>query len=212
VNVGHDDRATLGVKKAIRSTLAAVLLVVTTACGDDVDDGTPAVETETDDHHCPDHQGHPGKVENVNTPSQDFDEGTVFCVKAGPNASGIIDDWEGGTYTTPEEWHPQGRAPIDISYYVIYDVGTTEDTGVATAELVISGFAFSGPGTVPAGTTVIVQNTDDDQHTWTSVDDLFDSGALRPGDTFSFTFDEPGEYDYFCRLHPSMTGTIVVTG
>lgn len=138
MNEGRDDWATPGVKKAIRSTLAAVLLVVTTACGDDADDGTPATGTETgddvtpaaetDDDHCPDHQGHPGKVENVNTPSQDFDEGTVFCVKAGPNASGIIDDWEGGTYTTPEEWHPQGREPIDISYYVIYDVDATEDT------------------------------------------------------------------------------------
>ena len=89
------------------------------------------------------------------------------------------------------------------------DPDDTED--VATAQIVISGFAFSGPGTVPVGTTVIVENTDDAQHTWTSVDDVFDSGVIAGGETFSFTFDEPGEYEYVCSFHPSMTGTIVVT-
>ena len=29
-------------------------------------------------------------------------------------------------------------------------------------------------------------------------------------DSFSFTFTEPGTYEYFCSLHPRMTGTIVV--
>jgi len=82
----------------------------------------------------------------------------------------------------------------------------------ATAEIVISGFAFTGVGTVAAGTTVVVRNDDSAQHTWTSVDDVFDSGVLAGGDTFSFTFDEPGEYAFFCEFHPSMTGTIVVEG
>jgi plastocyanin len=87
-----------------------------------------------------------------------------------------------------------------------------DDSDIATAEIVISGFAFSGPGTVSVGTTVIVQNTDDAQHTWTSVDGVFDSGAIAGGETFSVTFDEPGEYPYFCEFHPSMTGTLTVTG
>lgn len=87
-----------------------------------------------------------------------------------------------------------------------------DDADVATAQIVISGFAFSGPGTVPVGTTVIVENTDDAQHTWTSVDGVFDSGVIGIGEAFSFTFDEPGEYAYVCEFHPSMTGTIVVTG
>ena len=81
----------------------------------------------------------------------------------------------------------------------------------ATAEIVISGFAFTGPGTIDVGTTVVVRNDDSAQHTWTSVDDVFDSGVLAADDSFSFTFDEPGEYAYFCEFHPSMTGTIVVT-
>ena len=39
---------------------------------------------------------------------------------------------------------------------------------------------------------------------------LFDSGLLKPGETFSFTFVKEGTYDYACTIHPGMTGTIVV--
>ena len=49
-------------------------------------------------------------------------------------------------------------------------------------------------------------------HTTTSTDGLWDSGILDPGGTFSFTFDEAGTFEYLCSLHPSMVGTIVVTG
>lgn len=31
------------------------------------------------------------------------------------------------------------------------------------------------------------------------------------GDTQSFTFDEDGEFEYYCTLHPSMVGTVIVT-
>lgn len=78
--------------------------------------------------------------------------------------------------------------------------------------IVISGFEFTGPADVPAGTTVVVRNNDSAPHSWTSVDGVFDSGTLAMGESFEFTFDEPGEYPFFCAIHPSMTGTIVVTG
>ena len=64
--------------------------------------------------------------------------------------------------------------------------------------------------TVKAGTTVTWRNEDDIPHTVTSVTQLFKSRALDTDDTFSFTFTEPGTYDYFCSLHPRMTATIVV--
>jgi plastocyanin len=77
----------------------------------------------------------------------------------------------------------------------------------------IDNFAF-GPATitVPAGTTVTWTNQDDEPHTVTSTADpkSFKSAALDTGDHFSFTFDKPGTYQYFCEIHPHMTGTVVV--
>jgi amicyanin len=64
--------------------------------------------------------------------------------------------------------------------------------------------------TVKAGTTVTWTNRDDIPHTVASKDRLFKSKAMDTDETYSFTFSTPGEYSYFCSLHPHMTGTIVV--
>jgi plastocyanin len=64
--------------------------------------------------------------------------------------------------------------------------------------------------TVPAGTTITWKNKDDIPHTVTSTTKAFKSGALDTDDNFSFTFTTPGVYEYFCSLHPHMTGKIVV--
>jgi plastocyanin len=75
----------------------------------------------------------------------------------------------------------------------------------------IDNFTF-GPQTltVPAGTTVKWTNQDDIPHTVTSTTKAFKSQALDTGDNFSVTFTTPGVYEYFCSLHPHMTGKIVV--
>jgi plastocyanin len=64
--------------------------------------------------------------------------------------------------------------------------------------------------TVKAGTNVTWRNEDDIPHTVASSARLFKSKALDTDDSFSFTFTEPGSYEYFCSLHPHMKGTIVV--
>ena len=63
---------------------------------------------------------------------------------------------------------------------------------------------------VKAGTTVTWINDDDVPHTVASSAKLFKSKALDTGDKFSFTFTIPGAYQYFCSVHPYMTGAIVV--
>ena len=40
--------------------------------------------------------------------------------------------------------------------------------------------------------------------------ELFDSGHLDPFESFTFTFDDVGDYDYFCTLHPWMKGQVTV--
>lgn len=72
--------------------------------------------------------------------------------------------------------------------------------------------------TVNEGTTIIWKNNDNSAlHTITSgspeigYDGKFDSGFMEPGTTFQFTFDKPGNYDYFCTsLHQFMRGEISV--
>jgi nitrite reductase (NO-forming) len=60
------------------------------------------------------------------------------------------------------------------------------------------------------GDTVTWTNKDTSVHTITSNDDLFDSGMMMPDDTFEQTFDDIGLYEYYCMLHPWMTGTVKI--
>jgi plastocyanin len=64
---------------------------------------------------------------------------------------------------------------------------------------------------VTPGTTVTWTNADDDPHTVTANDKSFHSVALDTDNKYSFTFTRPGEFAYFCSLHPHMTGKIIVT-
>jgi plastocyanin len=70
--------------------------------------------------------------------------------------------------------------------------------------------------TVEPGTTVTWVQSGNNPHTTTSYDGLWDSGMIEGGSggTFSFTFEEPGTYDYFCIPHESlgMIGSVTVTG
>ncbi|HEX5104892.1 MAG TPA: plastocyanin/azurin family copper-binding protein, partial [Pirellulaceae bacterium] len=66
--------------------------------------------------------------------------------------------------------------------------------------------------TVKPGTTVRWTNRGTHPHTVTSNHDLFDSGEMQPGATYSATFQHPGNYYYYCRHHTgeAMRGMIVV--
>ena len=75
----------------------------------------------------------------------------------------------------------------------------------------ISGFAFNpNPVTIESGQTVLWVNNEAVSHTTTSDDDLWNSGSLRTDAQFFFTFEQPGEFAYFCSIHREMTGTVIV--
>ena len=91
---------------------------------------------------------------------------------------------------------PQGRGTA---------AATTSD-GVIT----ISGFAFTA-ATVRPGQRVAVVNRDGTAHTATAVGGGFDSGVVDAGATGSFTAPSaPGTYRFVCRIHPDMSGELVV--
>jgi plastocyanin len=85
-------------------------------------------------------------------------------------------------------------------------------SAAAANSISIDNFTFNPPTlTVKAGTTVTWTNKDDIPHGVASSNNAFTrSKALDTDDSFSFTFTTPGTYQYFCYIHPHMTGTIVV--
>jgi plastocyanin len=125
---------------------------------------------------------------------------------------------EGSTTTTIEPQAPVTTSPL-LSTTIGGTVTTrpTATTGPTfdgpTADIVISGFSFGSQQTVTAGTTVIATNNDPFIHTWTSADGIWDSGSLSEGQSFAFTFQDPGTYSFFCKVHQSeMGGSIVIEG
>jgi plastocyanin len=81
----------------------------------------------------------------------------------------------------------------------------------AAANVEIDNFTFAPQQLiVRAGTTVIWRNRDDIPHAVASSTRAFKSKALDTDDTYAFTLTTAGTYEYFCSLHPQMTGTIVV--
>lgn len=105
-----------------------------------------------------------------------------------------------------------------------------QDAAADRTAITIQHIAFDPPILkVSSGTTVTWTNRDSDvTHTITSGkpgdkgipgvnegrpdkrDGVFDGSVETDGSTFDFTFDETGTYPYFCKVHPVMTGTIVV--
>jgi plastocyanin len=65
---------------------------------------------------------------------------------------------------------------------------------------------------VAPGETVEWDNAGDQPHTVT-FDDEIDSLEIDPGETWARTFDETGEFAYYCTIHPDeMEGTVTVEG
>jgi len=70
--------------------------------------------------------------------------------------------------------------------------------------------------TISTGDTVLWDNVDTAAHTVTGgspadgPSGVFDSSLLMAGLDYSFTFDDAGNYDYFCMVHPWMVGSVTV--
>jgi plastocyanin len=107
---------------------------------------------------------------------------------------------------------------------------TPPPDAVQVSTVTIQGMAFDPPSiTIPVNNQVEWTNKDltdpasastgtpdtsavATQHAVVSDDGTtFDSGPLDGLATFTYTFLEPGTYAYHCSIHPTMTGTVVVT-
>ena len=101
---------------------------------------------------------------------------------------------------------PVGGAPRKIAVQ-----SSQAERSSSGRQISISGFAFSPPILeVSPGETVTWINNDGAPHR-IALKNGADSDILLPTKSYSSTFEQVGNYDYFCSMHPYMTGKIVVT-
>lgn len=100
---------------------------------------------------------------------------------------------------------------LTLAICAVAVTGRANHANATPNEIVITNFSFEPATiTVKAGTTVTWVNHDDEPHTATANDKSFNSKTLDTGDHFSQQFKAPGIYNYYCALHPKMTGKVIV--
>jgi plastocyanin len=124
---------------------------------------------------------------------------------------------------------PVEEVPVEEEPAPVEEVPVEEEPSAPSAVDVSIPKGTSAPGceesnecfipdmvTVSVGGTVTWTNDDTAAHTVTSgtasngPDGVFDSSIFMSGKTFEHTFDEAGSYDYYCQVHPWMTGNVTV--
>lgn len=125
----------------------------------------------------------------------------VAWLKQPPREASVRDGADPAAANADAARLPEGSAP------------PTTHPAAAPVTVAINDFAFAPRDlSVAVGTIVTWVNHDDVPHTATSSDGpaSFDSRALDTDERFSFTFTTPGTYQYYCKAHPHMRGTVVV--
>ena len=105
----------------------------------------------------------------------------------------------------------QKTAPLILALALFAWLAPPARAGTGPSQVRIENFSFH-PETleVPAGTTVVWVNDDEEIHALFALDQSFRSPGIDSKETFEHRFTTPGTYEYRCSLHPQMKGTIVV--
>ena len=89
----------------------------------------------------------------------------------------------------------------------------TQEINQEPNTVIIKDFAYMPQElNIDAGTIVTWKHDDKVVHdvVATNPPGSFANENMQRGDKFTFTFSEPGEYEYYCSIHPSMRGKIIV--
>jgi plastocyanin len=116
---------------------------------------------------------------------------------------------------SPEQDNPVGEAPEVAAAVELLSPQAAAPAATpvpAVKVTMVDNRNLPGRVTVPVGTTVTWVNAGLLPHTVSAQRGALESGMVQPGQSYSFTFDSPGEYTYFCRPHVviGMTGVVVV--
>ncbi len=186
-------------------------------------------------HGIPEERGAMGYFNVTNPPTNAIDGKDIAITK-----SINMVDWQENLTRTLQKADPNGTLtnsavnPGSNVHGATHEMGEEHPSKLSTpnntrtSEVLISkGAATLGnksyspnPITIKVGTTVKWNNIDSNMHTVTSgvpntvsAGELFDSGLtalIMPSKTYSYKFMNPGEFTYFCRVHPTMVGKITV--
>jgi plastocyanin len=133
-----------------------------------------------------------------------------------PAAPAAQAGWVNTPYQAPAYTRPRNPAvnPVANTSPVSAAQVAVADDSKAAAETItvrISGMRFEPANlTVKPGTTVTWVMNDQMPHTITGQGNELRSNTLQMKQSYSFTFNESGRYDYACDFHPSMQGVVKV--
>ena len=139
------------------------------------------------------------------------------CHMAHHAANGMMTTlrYEGAQPAGAAGGHPHGGAPAPApptSASSPSSLVAAADVAAGVKVAMVDNRFQPGAQTLPVGTTVAWFNNGANVHTVSSLAGSFESGSVPPGQAFTHTFTEPGQYQYLCRQHllNGMSGTIVV--
>ena len=107
-------------------------------------------------------------------------------------------------------------APDAFANHHMQTVTNAPGSSTPGCEETADGYFIPSPVTIPVGGTVTWENNDTAAHTSTAgsategPSGVFDSSLIMAGSSFSHTFDSAGTFDYFCMVHPWMSGSVIV--
>ena len=119
----------------------------------------------------------------------------------------------GGGTTPPAASEPAASAPA-ASGPAASDTGEVcaPTTDAATVSVEMAEFAYApAEATAKVGDVVAWANSDAAPHTASLDDGACETGNIPTGGTGALLFTAAGTYPYHCAIHPTMTGTVVVT-
>lgn len=127
----------------------------------------------------------------------------IGLARPGPSPAGTPVVTQYSAPTTESE-------PVDLSDP--YAAPTQQPAPQPAAAVTIAGFDFGAPLSVGPGASITVTNADGVPHTLTANDGAFDTGAVPANGAVPISAPtEPGVYQFFCTIHPSMQGTLTVS-
>jgi hypothetical protein len=140
---------------------------------------------------------------------------TIRTGKPGPRNTTKRCYW-GGTPLAPTTEEEPSATPLQIEVAIegsAFNPAILPPPPPAPSSLPPNAPAPAPAPNLPVGAIVVWYNNDSVNHTVTARNNSFDNSNLspgEPGDTFRYTFEQSGTFEYYCKIHPSMVGKIII--